>query len=158
MHPNATLLTRFYTAFQHRDYAIMQSCYADNATFSDPVFVGLDAGEVRAMWEMLIKNGKDLELTFTGVRADDRHGQAQWTARYTFGATGNKVVNRIQSTFLFENGRIVRQTDAFDFYKWARQALGLTGLLLGWTPFLKNNVRRQARGRLGRFMEKRGGA
>jgi hypothetical protein len=45
---------------------------------------------------------------------------------------------------VFKNGKIVRHRDQFNLWKWARQALGLKGLLLGWTPFLQNAVRAQA--------------
>jgi hypothetical protein len=42
--------------------------------------------------------------------------------------------------------------DDFDFYRWARQALGPSGLLLGWTPLLRSAVRRRARAGLDEFM------
>ncbi|MBL8954530.1 MAG: hypothetical protein JNK82_27370, partial [Myxococcaceae bacterium] len=35
-------------------------------------------------------------------------------------------------------------TDSFDFGAWSRQALGPSGLLLGWSPLVKNKVRAQA--------------
>jgi len=152
MHPNEQVLHRFYQAFQNKDYATMQACYADTATFSDPVFQGLNAAEVKAMWEMLIRRGADLELTFSNIQADDLRGSAEWVARYTFSATGRKVVNRIHSNFEFENSKIVRQTDRFSFYHWARQALGLPGLLLGWTGFIRGKVRGMARKNLKAFM------
>ena len=57
---NQQLITTFYSAFQKKDYKTMQNCYADNATFSDPVFVNLNATEVKAMWEMLCIRGTDL--------------------------------------------------------------------------------------------------
>jgi limonene-1,2-epoxide hydrolase len=154
MHENEMLLTNFYTAFQNKDFATMQASYADSATFSDPVFEGLNAAELRAMWEMLIRRGNDLELTFSDIRADASRGSAAWEARYTFSATGQRVTNRIRSSFEFENGKIVKQTDQFDFYTWARQALGLPGLLLGWTGFIRGKVQRMARKNLAAFMEK----
>ncbi|MBK8966501.1 MAG: nuclear transport factor 2 family protein [Lewinellaceae bacterium] len=156
MHANARLLETFYQAFQNKDYATMQACYADTATFSDPVFQNLNAAEVRAMWEMLIRRGKDLELTFSNIQADDRQGSAEWEARYTFSATGRPVVNRIRSEFVFENGKIVRQTDRFSFYNWARQALGTPGLLLGWTGLIRGKVRGMARKNLAKFMAENG--
>jgi ketosteroid isomerase-like protein len=152
MHPNEILITRFYTCFQNLDFRGMQACYADDARFTDPAFGDLDAAEVRAMWEMLIRNARDLVIEFGQVRADDRQGSADWTARYTFSATGKKVVNRIHAAFVFADGRIVRHTDTFDYYRWARQALGLPGWLFGWTPWLRDKVRERARKNLDRFM------
>ncbi|MGL4597321.1 MAG: nuclear transport factor 2 family protein, partial [Bacteroidia bacterium] len=130
MHPNAQLLTDFYTAFQRKDFAFMQQCYSDQATFNDPVFKNLNAAEVRAMWEMLISRGKDLVLEFKDIKADDKIGEAKWIATYSFSKTGRKVVNHIQAQFVFENGKIVQHKDDFNFYAWSKQALGISGLLL----------------------------
>lgn len=152
MHPNAQLLHDFYTAFAKRDFATMQRSYADRATFSDPVFQNLSSAEVKAMWEMLCKTGKDLRIEFRNVTADDRNGSAEWTAWYTFSRSGKKVENRIKAKFVFEGGKIVQHTDDFSFYRWARQALGVGGLLLGWLPSVKAKVRRTAMENLKNFM------
>jgi ketosteroid isomerase-like protein len=153
MNPNEQLITRFYTCFQNKDYKGMQDCYADHATFNDPVFTNLNSNQVKAMWEMLLKSGKDLRLEFKDVQADDKTGSAEWIAYYTFSRTGNKVINRIKARFVFENGKIVTHNDHFDFYTWAKQSLGITGLLLGWTPFLKNNIQQTAMQNLDTFMK-----
>jgi ketosteroid isomerase-like protein len=153
---NQQLITTFYTAFQKKDYKTMQNCYADNATFSDPVFVNLNATEVRAMWEMLCIRGKDLELTFKNVTATaGNQASAEWEAHYTFSASNRKVVNVITAEFLIENGKIVKHVDTFNFYKWSKQALGTGGLLLGWTHFLKKKVRQGAMKSLTDFMGKK---
>ena|SRR6218665_835690 len=154
MNTNEQLIARFYTCFQNKDYTGMQACYADDAHFSDPVFSNLNANEVRAMWEMLLRNGKDLGLTFGHVTANDTTGSAEWVATYTFSRTGRKVINSIKAEFEFENGKIKRHKDHFDFYKWARQALGVSGLLLGWTPMIKNKIRATAMNNLRQFMSK----
>lgn len=134
----------------------MQEYYADNAIFSDAVFENLDAAEVKAMWQMLITRGKDLQLEFKNVEANDQTGSAEWIATYTFSATGNKVINKIKAAFVFENGKIKEHKDNFDFYTWARQALGLKGLLLGRTSFFHNKVKQQAKNNLMKFMNKAG--
>ena len=152
MQDNKQVIQAFYTAFQNRDYKTMQACYSDTAKFSDEVFVNLNAKEVRAMWEMLIKRGKDLKLEFKNVQADDLKGSAEWLATYTFSASGNKVVNRIKASFEFENGKIIKHTDSFDFPAWAKQALGFKGRLLGRTNFLKNKVRATAKHNLEKFI------
>jgi ketosteroid isomerase-like protein len=156
MHPHSQLISDFYSAFQRRDAAAMAACYHPDVEFSDPVFVGLRHGGVTSMWHMLCERGKDLELTFRDVQADDRTGRAHWDARYTFSTTGRKVLNRIDAEFEFRDGKIVRHNDHFDFYAWSRQALGPMGLVLGWTPLLKNKVRSQARGSLEKYMKERG--
>lgn len=154
MSPNQQLIKDFYTAFQQKDYRTMQSCYGDNAIFSDPVFEHLNADEVRAMWEMLITRGKDLQLEFKNIEANENTGSAEWIATYTFSASGNKVTNKIKANFVFENGKIKEHKDSFNFYTWAKQALGFKGLLLGWTSFLHNKVKQGAKNNLMKFMRK----
>ncbi|MCU0391511.1 MAG: nuclear transport factor 2 family protein [Thermoflexibacter sp.] len=154
MNANEELITKFYTAFQNKDFKTMQECYADNAVFNDEAFVNLNASQVRAMWQMLILRGKDLVLTFENVKADDKEGSAEWTAIYTFSATKRKVTNHIRARFVFENGKISKHTDTFDFHRWAGQALGVAGALLGWTGFLKKKVQKTAMASLENFMKK----
>lgn len=144
MNENELLIKKFYTCFQNKDYRGMQDCYADNAVFNDSVFENLSSLQVKAMWEMLIKNGKDFRLEFSNIKATDKNGSAHWDAYYTFSKTGNRVINRIDASFTFENGKIVSHTDNFNFYKWAKQALGITGVVLGWTSFMKHKVQKSA--------------
>ncbi len=152
MHANAELIQRFYTAFAARDHQTMAECYRPDASFSDPAFPNLEGASVSAMWRMLCLRGKDLELTFSDIAADESQGSAQWEAVYTFGATGRKVHNCISARFEFVDGRISRHVDTFDFYRWTRMALGPAGTLLGWTGFLQNKVRRTAAGQLEKFL------
>lgn len=156
MHPNAQLITDFYSAFQRRDAETMASCYHPDAEFSDEAFVGLRHAGVTSMWRMLTERAKDLTLEFRDVQADDRTGRAHWEARYTFGATGRKVLNIIDAEFEFRDGKILRHRDRFNFHRWSRQALGPMGLLLGWTPFLQKKVQRTARGNLDKWMSEHG--
>jgi ketosteroid isomerase-like protein len=154
MTQNEELINTFYTCFKNKDFRGMQACYADNAVFNDCVFQNLNAALVKAMWEMFCKNGKDLNIEFSNVTAENNKGGADWVARYTFSATGKKVVNRIKANFIFENGKFQRHYDSFDFHKWASQALGIPGFLLGWTPFVRNKVRKAAMKNLIAFMNK----
>lgn len=132
----------------------MQSCYADNATFSDPVFPHLDVKQVRAMWEMFCVNSDTLEIECNHVEADDTSASARWRATYTLPATGNKVINTIQASFVLEDGKIISHIDKFSFYNWMKQAFGFTGMLLGWTPFMKNKVRKQAMSTLKKYISR----
>ncbi|PZR48685.1 nuclear transport factor 2 family protein [Paraburkholderia fungorum] len=144
-HPNTELIERFYTAFQQRDADTMAVCYADDVVFSDPAFGELRGEEARDMWRMLVARAQDFSLTFDGVEADEHNGRAHWVARYTFSQTGRTVVNRIDARFRFREGRIVEHRDAFDLWRWTRQALGVKGVLLGWTSFVQRAIRAQAR-------------
>lgn len=131
----------------------MQACYAEEAVFSDEVFVNLNATEVRAMWEMLCIKGKDLQLEFKNVNTFENTGSVEWIATYSFSKTNRKVVNCIKAEFVFSNGKIVHHNDHFNFHTWAKQALGLPGFLFGWTTGLKEKVRAQGRKNLMDFMK-----
>ena len=150
----AEVIRKFYAAFQRRDHAAMAACYAPDATFSDPVFPALRGPAVGAMWRMLCERGTDLRIETGGIEADSARGSARWEAWYTFSATGRPVHNIIGASFAFRDGLIQAHVDSFDLYRWARQALGLKGLLLGWSPFVQNAIRAQAARALDAFVRK----
>ena len=154
MNINEDMIKTFYSAFAKLDYATMQNCYTDDPIFNDPVFGILQGDEVKFMWEMLCKNAKNFYLTFNSVEADEEYGTCNWIANYTFLKTGKGVVNKVKAHFRFHQGRISEHTDEFDIYKWSRQALGLPGILLGWSGYLKNKIRYNARKGLYSFMNR----
>lgn len=156
MHPHQRLIEQFYQAFKARDGRAMGACYHDQITFNDPVFVGLQGEQARGMWRMLCERGKDLVIEASRIEANEERGIAHWDAFYTFSATGNKVHNVIDAEFRFQDGLIIDHRDRFDLYRWARQALGVKGLLLGWAPPVQNAVRKQARKGLDAFLKKGG--
>lgn len=137
---NSALITRFYQAFQRLDAEAMVACYSDDIVFSDPVFGTLRGQDAGDMWRMLTSRAKDFTLTFDNVRGDGAH----WVATYLFSQTGRVVVNDIQARFVIRDGLICQHDDSFDLWRWSRQALGMPGVLLGWTPMLQNKVRQQA--------------
>lgn len=149
---HAALVTRFYEAFQRRDADTMAACYHPQATFSDPAFPDLRGDQPGAMWRMLCHRGRDLRIEFSDVHAEGPHATAHWEARYSFGPTGRPVHNVIDARFRFQDGLIIEHVDRFDFWRWSRQALGLSGLLLGWTGLLQRAVQRQAMAGLEEWM------
>jgi ketosteroid isomerase-like protein len=150
--PNVKLIENFYTSFQNLDAEAMVGCYHPDICFSDPVFPNLSASETGAMWQMLCSQAKTLEVTFTDVQAKEQTGKAHWEAQYDFSTTGRRVHNKIDAEFEFQDGKIIKHTDIFDFWKWSSQALGPVGLLAGWTPLLRRKVQKQASERLARFI------
>lgn len=144
------VIERFYGAFAAGEADAMAACYHPDAHFSDPAFPDLNGGEVMRMWRALLGRSTDLQVTLgdhgasQGRAPGTGSGQAHWTAVYTFGATGRPVTNEIDASFRFEDGRIREHQDSFGFWRWSRQALGTPGLLLGWTPFLRARVQRDA--------------
>ncbi|MEM5316976.1 nuclear transport factor 2 family protein [Paraburkholderia sp. JHI869] len=155
-HSNAELIFRFYEAFQRQDIDAMLACYADDLVFCDPAFGELRGEAARDMWRMLVERALDFSLTFGDVGANGQTGSAKWVARYKFGPTGRTVVNRIEARFEFRDGLIARHRDSFDLWRWASQALGLKGTVLGWTPFVQRAIRAQARKSLEGFRARRG--
>jgi uncharacterized protein len=154
--PNELLIESFYAAFAERDGAGMEACYTPDVRFSDPVFTELHGAEAGAMWRMLTERATDLRVELLEREAEDGQGSARWRATYTFTQTGRPVGNDVRASLRFADGLIAEHVDDFDFYRWARQALGPTGLLLGWTPLIRSAVRRRARAGLEEFLAREG--
>jgi len=106
------------------------------------------------MWRMLCERATDLDLSVSDIAAGAESGSAHWEARYTFTATGRPVHNVIEASFAFSGGMIQRHIDTFDLYAWARQALGLKGLLFGWAPPVQRAIRVQASRSLDAFVNR----
>jgi ketosteroid isomerase-like protein len=149
---NGTVVQRLYAAIAARDGAAAAACYAPDAHFSDPVFGDLSGREPGAMWRMLAERSADLRVELLEHSADSDRGSAHWVAHYTFSQTGRPVVNDIRAEMRLADGLIVDHHDQFDFYRWARQALGPAGLALGWSPIIRGAVRRRARASLDEFL------
>ena len=161
MHPNQTRLANFYAAFAQLDADAMAACYAPDAQFDDEVFSLRGHAQVSGMWRMLCeatqaRNRDAWKLVCSGIEADGQRGKAHWKADYRFSASGRQVRNAIDSEFEFnEAGLITRQHDRFNFWSWTRQALGIPGVLLGWTPFFRKMVKTQAAANLEKYLRQR---
>jgi hypothetical protein len=147
-------VTQFYSAFQRLDWVSMQSCYHPEATFHDPVFHTLTGAEAKAMWRMLCQNAKNFSLTFSDVTTNGPEYTCRWEARYLFSVTQRPVHNVIHARIRLKDNLIWQHVDEFDFWRWSRMALGLPGVLLGWTPYLRGKVHRMARKNLEKFIQK----
>lgn len=157
MQPNVDVISKFYTAFQKLDYQTMNSCYSDDIVFNDPAFGLLRGDEAKAMWEMLCKNAKDFSLTFSNIQLlDEEYATCNWVAIYTFSKTGRRVINNIKAFMKLKDGKIIEHSDGFKLSRWAAQALGFKGVLLGWTGFMKRKIQQNARKNLIAFIEKKG--
>ena len=150
-------IERLYAAFAQLDADAMAACYAPQASFDDEAFSLRGRAQVGAMWAMLCEavktKGRDVwKLEVSQITDHSAH----WEPTYRFTATGRMVHNIIDAEFEFDSaGLITRHRDRFDFWRWARQALGTPGLLLGWSPLLRTKVRTQAAKNLARFMASR---
>ncbi len=158
MHVNALTLTTLYTAFSELDAPGMAQCYADNARFDDPVFALRGKADIMAIVNLrmqvsLERGHADWRLEFCDIVADASTGTAHWNVHHRFGATGRMVLSHVDACFTFDDhGLITTPTDHFSFWVWLGQALGPLGWLLGWSPMLRNQVRRQAATKLQQFV------
>jgi len=121
--------------------------------FEDPVFGQLEGRRAGVMWQMLCasQQGKEFRVILTDSDYRQGVGRANWEAFYTFSATGRNVHNRISAEFRFKDNLIISHHDSFDLHRWAGQAMGMKGLLIGWTPFFRKAIRQRSLALLDRF-------
>jgi len=143
-------ITTLYAAFSRLDGDAMAACHAEAARFTDEVFTLQGRQQPGGLWRMLCgatgaKAPADWKLETSGISEQGGRGRAHRKAHCRFSATGRLVHHVFEAEFEFDKaGLIPRPLDRFDFWRWARQALGTPGLLLGWTRFLRAKVRAQA--------------
>jgi hypothetical protein len=148
-------IEQFFKAFASLDSKTMAECYALDATFQDEVFQLRGRTHVGGMWAMLCaavkRSGRsDWKLDVRDITERSAH----WEPTYRFSATGRIVHNVIDAEFEFDSqGLIKRHRDRFDFWRWSRQALGLRGVLFGWTGWLRRKVQRQANRNLAKHIQ-----
>ena len=154
MTANEKTLFKFYSALANADALVMAECYHPDITFRDPIFGLLKGDNVSRMWKMLIESSKgSLKIDTSEIKADEYVGSAQWTASYTFSKINRKVINVIQARFHFQDGLIIKHIDDFDIWKWSKQALGITGVLFGWTGYMQKNIQEKAISSLKKYKE-----
>ena len=153
MADNASVIRELYEALDRHDGETMARQYAPEGRFKDPAFGELSGVEAGDMWRMLTGRSEDLRVNLAEHSADGDSGTAHWIANYTF-STGRPVVNDIHARFRFRDGLILDHEDSFSLWRWARQALGPPGLILGLPP-MNLLVRRRARGELTQFRDER---
>jgi ketosteroid isomerase-like protein len=144
-------IDHFYSSFKNSDVNGMIDCYAENIHFSDPIFGTLRGEKAKAMWMMLLERSKgNLSINYEVTSPTS----AKWIATYHYGPKKRKVINEINAYFEFKDGKISKHTDHFDLAKWSRQALGVTGIVLGKTKWFQRKISENVNSSLERFMEK----
>ena len=143
----------FYKAFQRLDAEAMCAHYSQDIVFEDPAFGILKGVRACNMWRMLCESqkGKNFKLQYHGIELDGNRGSAHWEAQYKFSRTGRPVHNKIHAEFELKEGLIIKHRDHFNLHKWASQALGPSGLILGWTPFFRAKLHKQTNALLDRW-------
>ena len=151
------IIEDFYKAFNDGNVEQMVSHYHDNIVFEDPAFGQLKGERAKNMWRMLrgSQKGREFNVVASAIEANDQTGKARWDAHYHFSKTGRKVHNIIHAEFEFKDGKIIKHTDTFDLHRWAKQAMGFKGWLLGGTGFFKKKLMAQTNGLLDKFEAQR---
>ena len=151
------IIEAFYSAFSELDAEKMTSFYHNDVVFEDPAFGRLNGNRAKAMWHMLCESqkNKDFRIIYSDINADDSTARAYWEAFYSFSKTGRKVHNKINAHFEFKDGLIIKHTDKFNLHKWARQALGFKGLVLGRTKYFSNKLKLQTNKLLDRYIKEK---
>lgn len=153
MTENEKCIHDFYTAFKKKDAENMVKYYSEDIVFSDPAFGELKGEEASMMWKMLCSTATDLAIRFKIKSSIKNEVKASWEADYTFSRTGKKVHNEIEAVFTFKDGLIVEHKDSFNLHKWASQAIGWKGYLLGGSNFFKKKLNQQTRSLLQKYMK-----
>ena len=153
MNSNKELINNFYSAFQQLDFQGMASCYDENIIFYDPVFGLLSDREVNSMWEMICTTAVDFSLTYGNIlELDDAYCTCDWVSSATFPGTNRRVVNKVRANMRFSEGKIIEHSDAFSIHQWSKQAMGLSGELLGWNSFFQRHIKNRAKKKLTEFL------
>lgn len=141
----------FYAAFKRLDPAAMQAAYAPGARFSNPLFQLQGSEEIGALWALVCtaihrKRLDQWRLDVSEVEATAQRGRARCQPHWRIRASGRVVQGVSDAEFSFDKqGRILSHVERFSFWHWSRQALGLRGALLGWTPLWRDQVGAWAR-------------
>jgi len=152
MNSHEKLLRSFFASLDRSDAPGMCKCYQRGVFFSNPIYHSLKSWEAAAMWHMLCENATEINVDVSEIRADHDGGVAKWEIRYVYGDSGKVVDCSVTSRFKFFQGKIVRQADDFDLWRWIRMALGIKGALLGWSPGFQKKLRKTARRRLKQYV------
>ena len=138
------IASAFYSAFTKGDAETMISYYDDQIEFEDPAFGKLKGNEAKMIWKMLIERSQgNLKIDFEVIEATENIARVNWEARYPISNTGRRIHNKISTELTIENGKIIKHIDHFNLWKWAMQAFGFKGFLLGWTPFFKSKLQKK---------------
>jgi ketosteroid isomerase-like protein len=148
---NKDLIHQFYTAFTNADWQKMADCYHDEIEFEDPAFGELTGNRAKWMWKMLLERAKG-NLKIEHEVLDEKH--AKWIAHYPFGPKKRPIVNKIEASFEFQDGKIIKHKDHFSLWLWARQAFGLTGWIMGATPLFRKGLQQRTNQQLDRYIQK----
>lgn len=151
---NIDLLHQFYGSFSKANAEGMNACYHENIIFKDPANGELHGERAKAMWSMLLSRNKNIRIDYEILEVAANSACVEWQANYEYGPEKRKIHNNVLAYFKFEDGKIIKHRDRFSLWNWSKQALGITGQILGWTGYLKNKIQNRTNKLLNEYMQK----
>ena len=131
-----------FSSLDKGDFRTAGDCYQPDARFHDIAFDLEGKDKIAAMWRLVCS--RNVKVSYRDIRADQQSGTAHWESLYRFSRTNRLVHHKIDSTFLFRDGKISLHLDRSSRWAWAHQALGFPrGLLVTMLPFLLRNAARK---------------
>jgi ketosteroid isomerase-like protein len=150
------VIQNFYDSFAKGDVEGMVSHYHPEVVFYDHAFGYLHGERAKNMWRMLVERSKgNIKVTSSNIQVEDEECYANWRAEYIFSQTGRKVINEVKAEFEFKDGKIITHVDLFSMWRWSRQALGMTGFLLGATSFFRKKFQKKTNAALDAYIKQR---
>lgn len=151
---NSEIIHNFYQSFSEGNAERMIANYHENIEFKDPAFGTLKGARAKNMWRMLLSRNNDIQISYEILEVTKTSAKVNWTARYNYGPQQRKVINHVTAYINFENAKIIKHTDEFSLWIWSRQALGISGLFLGWTGFMKKKIQQKTSHLLENYISK----
>ncbi|WP_051418467.1 nuclear transport factor 2 family protein [Mesoplasma seiffertii] len=143
------ILDSFYTAFKNGDSEKMNSLYSKKVTFNDAIFENLNYKQVTNMWTSLLATKEQSQFVVDfEIKNLNEEIFVVWTATYLFGPKRRKVVNVVESRMTIQDEKIIVHTDSFDFYNWAKQAIGGPAIIFGKQKWFQKKVAAKAMNKL----------
>jgi ketosteroid isomerase-like protein len=134
MTPAEETVQRLYESVKRGDAAAASECYCDDASYRDIAFDLKGKPDIAAMWRLVCSRG--VEVIYGYIRTEGSEVKGHWVFKYKFRGT-RPVINGMDSTFTFRDGKILVHHDDASRWRWARQALGIpTGALVTVLPFI----------------------
>lgn len=138
------IVKEFYEALNKRDYKIVNGLYHSEAKYRDEIF-DFNGIEIHALWYNATLPEMDISVKLESIREEGDKVITEWEMRYTLDIIKRRINLKEKGVFEFKDEKIYRHTDTYDFWAWCTQAFGAIGRVMGWSNWLRNRVRNQAR-------------
>ena len=141
---NSDKVKDFFKALNQGDYKSANELYHPNAIYEDEIF-SFKGFEIHALWYTATRPGMDMSADCISIEEVGDKVICIWKMSYTIDSINRKIELQEKATFFFDGDKVIKHIDEYDFWSWCIQAFGLPGRLFGWSKWLRNRVRFQAK-------------